>query len=100
MIQLSNIGPPGRMRFARGSNPVFPRHQLREQCGDRSDRLPPHPAARPRATMPGKTLLVLGLEFRDDFVAFRNGKEAANECGGDRRQPPGTRILWCGHSTM
>src|SRR5687767_7597421 len=29
MIQLSNIGPPGRIRFARGSNPVVARHQPR-----------------------------------------------------------------------
>ena len=29
MIQLSNMGPPGRMRLARGSNPVVARHQLR-----------------------------------------------------------------------
>jgi hypothetical protein len=28
MTQLSNIGPPGRQRFARGSNPVRARHQL------------------------------------------------------------------------
>ncbi len=29
MIQLSNIGPPGRMRLACGSKPVMPRHQPR-----------------------------------------------------------------------
>ena len=107
MIQLSNIGPPGRMRFARGSNPVIPRHQPRRNSAG-SEPSACRQAQRRAAGMlrPSRPpLLELGLEIGKHFVALCNRqqppKDAATIVGRDGRAVGcGAPILQCRKTSL
>ena len=84
MIQLSNIGPPGRMRFARGSNPVIPRHQLRRSSAGTEPSACRH-AQRRAAAGPSAAdaLLVLRAQVGEHFVALGDGDQPAEDGGNE-----------------
>ncbi len=90
MIQLSNIGPPGRMRFARGSNPVIPRHQLRRSSAGTEPSAWRHAQRRAAAdAMRRDAVLVLRPHVGEHLVALGDRDQA---CGRWRRQAWGG--LW------
>jgi hypothetical protein len=82
MIQLSNMGPPERIRLARGSNPVHPKPPAApQQRRHGAEHLPPQPEARGHAAVASAAVGVLAREIAQHFLSLGIRQERSEEAG-------------------